>query len=290
VLGQDLATTRPAAPTGAMARQAAFWRATTRRLSGFVLVLALLVVWELSARLGWTESRNWPPLSSVLVETVRDLASGGLAQVLASSIARMLVGYTIGSLCGVALGLLIATIPPLDRSLTPIVEALRPLPVPAIVPPLILFFGIDDALKIFVVSVAVFFPVLVSTVGGVRGIDEVLIRTGRTFRAGRVRMLVSVILPAAAPSVFSGLRVSIALALVTTVVAEMIAGSSGIGYVIVRAQYALRPEEMYAAVLCLMVVGYLLNRLFLAVEHRVLHWYEASDPHRATHNGDGAWT
>ncbi len=244
-----------------------------KRISGIVLVLAVLALWEASARLGWVVSTNWPPFSAVLGEMIRGLASGELSSVLAASMGRMLTGYLIGGTAGILLGLLLGYFRILDRFLSPVAEALRPLPIPAIVPPLILFLGIDDTLKITVVSLAILFPVLVSTVGGVRNVDEVLINTGATFRAGAMRRLFTIVLPAASPAIFSGLRISLSLALITTVVAEMIAGSSGIGYTIVSAQYALRPDEMYAAVLCLMIVGYALNHVFLLVERRFLFWY-----------------
>jgi ABC-type nitrate/sulfonate/bicarbonate transport system permease component len=247
------------------------------RVTGFALVVALLLLWECSARLGWMVSQNWPPFSLVLTATWRGLWSGELAAPLAASMARMVSGYLIGSSCGIVLGLLLGTVRVLDRFVTPLIEALRPLPLPALVPPLILFLGLDDALKIFVVAFAVVFPVVVSTVGGVRDIDEVLIGTARTFGASRARTLLRVVLPAAMPSICAGLRISLSLALVTTVVAEMIAGSSGIGYTILQAQYGLRPEEMYAAVLCIAVVGYLLNMGFVLLERRILRWHQRAD-------------
>jgi ABC-type nitrate/sulfonate/bicarbonate transport system permease component len=242
------------------------------RATGVALVIGLLLLWECSARFGWVVSQNWPPFSTVLVATWNGLVSGSLSLVLASSMARMIAGYAIGGLIGIVLGLLLGSVPWLDRFVTPIVEALRPLPLPALVPPLILFLGLDDALKIFVVAFAVVFPVLVSTVGGVRNIDPVLLATARTFGANRGRTLLRVVLPAALPSICAGLRISLSLALVTTVVAEMIAGSSGIGFAILQAQYGLKPEEMYAAVICISVIGYTLNAGFIRLEHRLLHW------------------
>ena len=114
---------------------------------------------------------------------------------------------------------------------------------------------------------------LVSTVGGVRGVDEVLFSTARTFGTSSWRKLTRVVLPAAAPAILAGLRIALSLALITTVVAEMIAGSAGVGHYILITQYALRPDQMYAAVLCLAVIGYLLNRGFILLERKALHWY-----------------
>lgn len=256
----------PAAPTRTV-------RLAESRLSGFVLVVALLLLWEISARLGWVMSQNWPPFSAILVQTVRGLLSGELSGILAASLGRMFAGYAIGAVLGIAAGLLLGTIPVLYRLANPLAETLRPMPIPAIVPPLILFLGLENALKITVVTFAVFFPMLVSTVGGIRSVDEVLVRTGRTFGTPRGRLLLRVVLPAAAPSVLAGLRLTLSLALVTTIVAEMIAGSSGIGYYVVLTQYAMRPTEMYSAVLCLAVTGYLLNRAVVIIERRCLVWY-----------------
>jgi ABC-type nitrate/sulfonate/bicarbonate transport system permease component len=266
-----LAATPP--PAAANRLKAAFDTLTTNRTSGFLLVLALLGLWEVSARLHWVSSQSWPAFSAVLMATWHGLRSGELLGILGSTLARMFAGYFIGCGCGIAVGLLLGTVRTLDRLVTPLTEALRPLPIPAIVPPLILFLGLDDALKVFVVAFSVFFPVLVSTVGGVRGIDEVLLSTARTFGTSAWRKLTRVVLPAAAPAILAGLRIALSLALITTVVAEMIAGSAGVGHFILITQYALRPDEMYAAVLCLAVVGYLLNRGFILLERKALHWY-----------------
>lgn len=186
-------------------------------------------------------------------------------------------GANVGRLCnrsfaGVTLGLVLGTVPLLKRALDPVIEALRPLPVPAIVPPLILFLGIDSALKVTVAAISVTFPVLVSTLGGVQSIDPVLLAMSRTFGKSRMKTMTSVVLPAALPSVFAGLRIALAIALVTTVVAEMIAGSDGIGYYLVQAQFSMYPAEMYGAVFLLIGVGYLLNKIFVIVESRLLHW------------------
>lgn len=247
------------------------------RASGFALVVLLLVLWELSARLGWVQSRNWPPFSAILVATWHGLLSGEVSSLLAGSLVRMVAGYAIGSLLGIAFGLCLASVRTLDRLVTPLIEAVRPLPIPAIIPPLILFLGLGDALKIFAVALSSFFPVFVNSFGGVKSVDAVLIQTARTFRVGPVRTLLKVVLPAALPSILAGLRISLALALVVTVVAEMIAGSSGIGYYIILTQYALKADAMYGAILCLAVIGYALNRGFIAFERRLLPWYHARE-------------
>lgn len=244
------------------------------RASGAALIAALLVAWELSARF-LTESPNWPPFSEVAVALVAGLASGELGAVFASSLYRLAAGFLFGSLAGVAVGLAMGAVPFVRRALEPLVEILRPLPVPGIIPPLILLLGIDDAMKIFVVAFATFFPVAINTAQGVRAVDPTLLATARTFRKGRVATLLGVVLPASLPFIFAGLRVSLALALIVTVVAEMISGSEGIGYYILQMQYAMQSAAMYAAIVVIALAGYLLNRSFLMIERRVLRWYLA---------------
>jgi len=256
---------------GAVAR-----RLARSRLSGVALIAALLVLWQVSA-LYWVGSQSWPPLTAVFRALVDGIRSGELVDVFASSLYRMAVGYAVGVAVALGVGLLMASVRVVYLALEPLVELLRPIPIPAIMPPLILLLGIDDALKIFIVGFAAFFPVLVNTIGGVRAVDPVAIDVARTLRVGRLRTVREVVLPASLPYVLAGMRVSLALALIVTVVAEMIAGSAGIGYYLMTMQYAMRSADMYAGIVLLAAAGYLLNRGFLAVERRLLHWYHSAE-------------
>jgi ABC-type nitrate/sulfonate/bicarbonate transport system permease component len=240
--------------------------------SGILLLVALLILWQVSASY-WIDSPNWPTLTSVAASIVAGFESGEIPKVFGSSLYMMAIGYTTGAACAVGVGMLMASVRSINAVLDPIVELLRPVPIPAIVPPLILLLGIDDALKIFVIAFSVFFPVLVNTIGGARAVDPVAIDVARTLRVGRLRTVRSVILPASLPYILAGMRTGLSLALIITVTAEMIAGSAGIGYYLMITQYAMRPSEMYGAVLLLALLGYVLNRAFLVVEQRLLHWY-----------------
>jgi ABC-type nitrate/sulfonate/bicarbonate transport system permease component len=246
------------------------------RLWGVLLLVLLLVLWQVSA-LCCVSSTNWPPVTQILRALAAGLGSGELAQVFASTLWRMVTGFAIGSAAGVLLGIAMASFPLADAALRSVVELLRPIPMPAIVPPLILLLGIDHAMKIFAVSFACFFPVLVNTVGGVRAVDPTALDVARTLQVGRLRTLLQVVLPASLPFILAGLRTSLALALIVSVVAEMIAGSEGIGYYIMTMQYAMRPSDMYAAIFLLAAVGYGLNLGLLALEHRLLHWWRRAD-------------
>lgn len=246
------------------------------RVSGFLLILALLVLWEISARV-WVNSANWPPLTQVLDALVAGLTSGELSGVFGSSLVRMFSGYIAGAMVGAAVGLLMASSRWCQALLEPSIELLRPIPIPAIVPPLILVLGIDDAMKIFVVAFSSFFPIVINTFQGTKAVEPTLLAMSRTLGVRRLRTLARIVLPASLPYVFAGLRVSLSLALIVTVVAEMIAGSEGIGFYLVSMQYAMRPADMYAGVLLIAATGYALNGLLLLLERAVLPWYHQQD-------------
>ncbi len=250
-------------------------RALARPSSGLLLILGLLLLWEVSARLDWMHSPNWPPLSEVLLVLARDSLSGELPLLVGGTLWRMFFGLLAGGGAGVIVGLLFAALPLTARLFGLTVELTRPIPIPAVIPPLVLFLGLDNTMKVTVVALTAFFPVMTNTMQGVRAVEAEAVAMGRTFGIGFWRRARHILLPACLPYIFAGFRVALALALVGTVVAEMIAGEQGVGHYLVLMQFAGRAPEMYATVLLLAVLGYALNRGFLAVERRALHWFFA---------------
>lgn len=244
----------------------------SQRLWGVGLLLVLLLLWQVSAG-RWVSSSNWPPVSEILRALLAGLHSGELVDVFGSTLWRMALGFSIGAAAGVGLGLAMTQLPLLDAALRPLMELLRPIPIPAAIPPLILLLGIDHAMKVSVVAFSTFFPVLINTMSGVRSVDSAALNVGRTLQAGRLRILLHVVLPTSLPYILAGMRISLAIALIVSVVAEMIAGSEGIGYYLMTMQYAMRASDMYAAIFLLAAVGYALNLTMLAVERRLLHWW-----------------
>ena len=251
----------------------ALGRALVRtRLSGLILVVALLALWEASVAWRWVESDSWPAFSAVLASFWRGLADGELVNAIWSSLWRMVRGYAAGCALGIGLGVVLGTWLPARRALQPPIEFIRPIPTPAIVPPLMFLLGVDDGLKIFVVAFAVFFPVLVSTMAGVSSVDVVYRQVARTFGVSPLATLWRVVLPASLSHILAGMRISLALAIIVTIVVELISGSQGIGYYVISMQFASRAADMYAAIVLLTLVGYALNRAFVAFEARILHW------------------
>jgi ABC-type nitrate/sulfonate/bicarbonate transport system permease component len=243
---------------------------------GVWLIVGLLILWELSARSGLITSSNWPPVSAILLSAGRDLGKGELLSALGGTLYRMVIGFVLGAATGVALGVLLSLSRLARLTLEPTIELLRPLPIPALIPPLILFLGLDDPMKIAVVAFTVFFPVFVNTLHGALAIEPTYRAVAATFGTSWLTTLWSVLLPATLPYVFAGLRISLGLAFVSVVAAEMVAGDSGIGYYITSMQYAGRGADMFAALFLVGLSGYLINRVFVALESSVLFWHRQS--------------
>jgi ABC-type nitrate/sulfonate/bicarbonate transport system permease component len=270
----DAAETRPPADAAAPARSgrriALLWK--TRWL-GVAFILVLLALWEIAAASGKMPSMSFPRMSAVLATWWELIVSGELFGELVPSLWRMFAGYFIGVALGVVLGLLMGYFRVFYSLLEPITEVLRPIPSPAYLPIVILFLGIDDEMKIFMIGFASFFPVLLNTYSGVRSVDPIQLQTARTFGVTGWKLLWQIVLPSASPYIFTGMRVSLAVGLIVMVISEMVAASSGIGYFILSAQRGFKIREMFAGVITLALVGYVLNRLFVAIENRVLAWH-----------------
>ncbi len=241
-------------------------------LSGIALIVVLAILWELSVRLAIVQSPNWPALSQVFVSFWELLRDGTFFTVFGPTLQRLALGYVAAALSGISIGLAMGYFAWIHRLLDPIVEILRPIPSPAYIPVAILFLGIGDIMKVFMIAFAAFFPILLNTVAGVRSVDPVLIDTGRTFGLGTRQVVRKVVFPSALVYIFTGLRISLAIALILTVIAEEVAGNSGIGFYLLNAQRSFLVPEMYASVVALAILGFALNRLFLLIESRVLSW------------------
>lgn len=248
------------------------YRLRDSRLSGVLLVLALLGLWEATARFGVIQSNNWPPFSTVMASMVAGIADGELLPVIGSTLWRMARGYAIGCAIAVPVGFAIALYRPVRLGLQPTIELLRPIPIPAIIPPLIFLMGLDDTLRLFAIAFATFFPVALNTIAGVRAVDPIYSQVARTFGVPRLTTLRRVVFPAALPFVLAGLRTSLGLAFVVTVIAEMIVGQEGVGYYLITMEFAMRAPEMYAGIILVTVIAYLLNRGFVAWEARAIRW------------------
>ena len=242
------------------------------RLPGFLLIVLLLIGWEIASATDLVDAVSLPRVSTILAAFVHGITSGTLPDAIGPSLWRIGAGFALACLVGIPLGLLMGTVPLVYRLLEPLTEFIRPIPSAAYIPVAILFLGIGDEMKIFVVFLASLFPILLNSFAGVRSIDPVLLDTARTFRTARLPTLLQIVLPAALPSILTGMRISVGLSLIVAVVAEMISGNSGIGYFILDNQRIFRVPEMFAGIFTLGLLGYMINLTFLRIEHHLLRW------------------
>ena len=241
-------------------------------LLGLGTIALLLLALEGAVRAGKINAAIVPPPSVVVQKLAAIVTGGAFLAPLGQTMYLLFVSYVIGCALAVAVGLLMGRYRFVEGLLEPLVEFIRPLPKPALLPPLILFLGLGDAMKMTVISLGVFFPVLINTVQGVRGTDPVLLDVGRTFGHKPTAALGKIILPAALPLILAGMRVSLGLGLVLVIVAEMMAATGGIGFLVIDMQRSFRSADMYAWIVILAVLGYALNALFVRLERRLIHW------------------
>lgn len=242
------------------------------RWPGFLLIAVILIAWEICSLTKVVDPVSLPRVTRIFNSWIDSILNGQLLEQLSYSLGRIFVGFSLAVIVGIPLGMLMGSVRIVYRLLEPITEIIRPIPSSAYIPVAILFLGIGNEMKIFVVFLACLFPILLNTYGGVRGVDPVLIDTGRTFGLTRLKSLRQIVFPAALPEIFTGMRISLGLALIVVVVAEMITGNSGIGYFILHMQRIFRIPEMFAGIFTLAILGYLLNFIFLQVEKYSLRW------------------
>jgi ABC-type nitrate/sulfonate/bicarbonate transport system permease component len=246
------------------------------RLGGLLLVALVLVAWEWAVATKTLNFISLPRFSDVAVSGVGFIASGEILEVIAPSLSRLAIGYTIAIVLGVTLGILMGTFTPVFNLLEPATEMLRPMPSAAMIPILILFLGLGDETKVAIIVFASTFPILVNTLSGVRAVDPVQLNTARTLGLNTRQMLWAVVLPAASPYIFAGMRIGLGVSLVLVIVSEMLTGGGGLGYFILDTQRTYRVKETYVGIVTIGALGYLLNALFLLAQHRLIGWHEAS--------------
>jgi len=249
------------------------------RLKGLALPALILLVLELVVRIGWLPSYQMPAPSEIAL-TLRDLAEGALWKHISASLLRVLLGFAIGA----GLALVFAAWVGLSREaeawLEPTFAGLRSIPSLAWVPLLLLWLGIDETSKIVLIAIGAFFPVYLNGVAAIRNIDRKLVEVGQMYGFGRARLVRRILLPAALPGLFTGLRSGMSLAWMFLVAAELIAATKGLGYLLSDGRETSRPDIVLAAIIVLALLGKLSDGLLAGLEKRCLAW-------RDTFNGQG---
>ena len=246
-----------------------------------VFPVALLVAWQVCAQIGFVRRSVLPAPTDValvwfdLITGATDVAarySGTWLDHAAASIWRVLAGFASGGGLGIVAGLLIGLSRIMERVLDPTVQVLRNIPVTAWVPLSLVFFGIGNAPAIFLIGLGAFFPAAVNTTHGVRQINVTLTKAARMMGANERELLVRVILPGALPSIMTGLRLSMGIAWVLVVVAEILAVRSGLGYLLNDAYLFYRNDVVIAAMLSIGILGFISDRIVVLVRDHLLEW------------------
>ena len=233
-----------------------------------VTVLVLWAAWSSRGR-----SFYFPPLSEIGDAFARNWVFERVGTDLLPSLARMFLGLGIAVVLGFVGGLVLGLMPGARTATAPMLDFLRSLPPPVLVPFAILVLGVGASMKVFVIALGPIWPVLLNTSDGVRSVDPALLDMAKVYGISPTERLRSVVVPAALPQVFAGLRASLSIALILMVISEMVASTNGLGYFVLQSQRTFAIPEMWSGILVLGLIGYSLSAVLVLVERRVLRWH-----------------
>ncbi|MCI9866880.1 ABC transporter permease [Rhizobium skierniewicense] len=246
--------------------------AITPFLARYGVVIAFLVLWQASSTLGWVNPSVFPPLDQIIRALWNAIATGAFVDDIAISLQRSGIAFIAAVGLGVPLGLFMGQVRAIERALDPLLQFFRQTSALALYPVFILLLGLGETSKIFVIFWATLFPVLLSTIGGVKEVDQKLIEMARTYGAGSLQIFRRVVLPASVPAIFVGLRLSATTALLLLIAAEMIGANKGIGFQVMNAQYNFQIPLMFAAILLLALLGLAANAALVLMQRRLCRW------------------
>jgi ABC-type nitrate/sulfonate/bicarbonate transport system permease component len=241
------------------------------------VALALLVAWQVLA-LSNDDPVFWPTATDVGGRLWATWIANPPAWVesLLPSLGRLLAGWLGAVVIGVAVGTLIGLSERARDYVDPIVQFLRAIPPPALLPLGIVLLGIGDAMKVVMIGFGVIWPILLNTVDGVGSVEPLHRETGRAYRIGAMDELLRIVLPSAAPKIFAGLRVSLSIAVILMVISEMVATVNGVGFELVQAQRSFRTLDVWAGIVLLGIIGYALNAVLAVIEGQMLTWHRGA--------------
>ncbi|MDI6105824.1 ABC transporter permease [Actinoplanes sp. NEAU-A12] len=264
----------PASPPRGLGRR--IGRITGAVLTRIVAIAALAVIWEVFPRLELVNPVFLPPLTEVLAAWKDLLVSGELGNHTSASLARSAAGFGLAIAAAVPLGLLIGWYTPVANLLNPLLEVFRNTAALAILPVFVLILGLGETSKVAIIFYGCTWPILLNTVSGVRTVDPLLIKSARSLGLGPVRLFQKVVLPAAVPTIFTGIRLAGSASILILIAAEMVGAKAGLGYLINYAQYNFAVPDMYAGIITISAIGLLVNQLLVVTERRFSTWRTAN--------------
>lgn len=241
-------------------------------LKRVIAVALFLAIWQLAPTLGWVDRAFLSPFTEVLQALWGLIADGSLQQNIAASMRRSLTGFSFAIAIAVPLGLLIAWYSTVAEILTPLLAIFLNTAAVALLPVFTLILGIDDISKISIIGYACFWPIVYNTISGARNVDPLLIKSARSLGVKDFTLFYKVIVPAALPTIFTGLRLAAAASFLVLITTEFVGAKAGLGYLIISSQFNFQIPQMYAGILTVSVLGLTFNYLLVFIESRVTKW------------------
>jgi ABC-type nitrate/sulfonate/bicarbonate transport system permease component len=235
--------------------------------------LAVLVIWEFLARLGLINTLILPPPSKIFMHFGEMILSMEILFHTGSSLGRVATGFALAVVTAVPLGIFMGWFRVVDTIVDPLVELIRPVSPIAILPLAILWFGIGDASKIFIIWLSCTFPILINTYTGVKGLDRSFIYAATSLGATNSELLRTVAIHAALPQIYAGIRISIGIGLIVIISSEMIAARQGLGYMILTAQQTFNVEEIFVGIIVLGMLGFLADQALRRSKQILMPWH-----------------
>jgi ABC-type nitrate/sulfonate/bicarbonate transport system permease component len=236
--------------------------------------VALLVGWGVWS--AGSETYYFPPLTKILTTFADTWLFERVGSDVVPSLTRLGLGYGLATVAGTMLGLVLGLSRRARLAAGPIVEFLRAIPPPALLPFAVLVLGVGNVMKVFLIAFVCVWPILLNTIDGVTGIDPTLRETTRVYGVSRRDRLLRVVLPAASPQIVAGLRTSLSLALILMVISEMVASTNGIGYFVLQSQRSFAVAEMWSGIFLIGILGYTFNAVFVLLERHILRWHRGA--------------
>ncbi|MBN2549957.1 MAG: ABC transporter permease [Anaerolineales bacterium] len=239
-----------------------------------LFVLVGLAIWEVAARAGKVSILFFPAPSTIFSTLFELTVSGKIFEATAATLSRLVIGFIIGSVPGLILGLTMGWLPRVRAIADPIIAALHPIPKIAIFPLIMIIFGIGEASKIVAIAISAFFPVLINSMAGVRQINPVYFEVTKNYGANPWKIFTRVILPGSLPLVLTGARLAINIAMVIGIAVELSAAKEGLGVMVWFSWQTLRTEELYASLIIIGLLGFGINQILQHLSHRLAPWYD----------------
>jgi ABC-type nitrate/sulfonate/bicarbonate transport system permease component len=242
------------------------------RLIGLLTPILLLLLWEIAGQLNWIDVRFFPPPSRIVHQIGVLIASGELATNTLASLRRLALGMLLGGVPALFLGLAMGVSRPLRAAIDPLVSATYPIPKSAILPLVLLIFGLGEMSKVVMVALGAFYPILINTVLGVVNLDKIYLDVGHNYRASRWQVFRTIALPGALPSIMAGIKLAMGMGLILIAISEMVAANDGIGYMIWNAWQVLTVDTMYVGLLVIAILGFVFSLVLDEIERMLIPW------------------